>query len=85
MILHGFPKTLPIWPAPRYHTLLQRLEIQIRFAAGLPTDLEAPEIMQNQIQAMRDAYDSVWDQLGESFDANTTIQLSWTDINRHPI
>ncbi|KAE9970520.1 hypothetical protein BLS_004873 [Venturia inaequalis] len=83
MILHGFPKTLPIWPAPRYHTLLQRLEIQIRFAAGLPTDLEAPEIMQNQIQAMRDAYDSVWDQLDIHFKfmegdlADLTFTMAW--------
>ncbi|QDS72624.1 hypothetical protein FKW77_002202 [Venturia effusa] len=67
VILYGFPKTLPIWPAPRYHSLLRRLEVQVRFTAGRPHDLEAPEIMQNQIQAMRDAYDGVWDGLDIHF------------------
>jgi hypothetical protein len=65
--LHGFPHSLPIWPAPCYHFLLKRLRIGISFTAGLPTDLEAPEIMRKQIQSMRDAYDIIWDDLGKSF------------------
>jgi hypothetical protein len=64
--LYGFPQSLPIWPVPHYHPLLKSLKVEISFTGGSPTDLEAPEIMQKQIQSMRDAYDSVWDDLGKS-------------------
>jgi hypothetical protein len=62
--LAGFPKLLPIWPTPTYHECLRKLYIKIAFTGGLPADIEAPEFLRSQIHSMREAYDSIWDDLG---------------------
>jgi len=63
ILLAGFPP-IAIWPAPRYHPFLKRLWIKFDFKAGKPTDLEGPSLLQKSMKAMREAYDSVWDDLG---------------------
>jgi hypothetical protein len=81
--LYGFPPRLAIWPAASYHQWLRKLHIQISFTPGSPIDFEAPSFLQNDIQAMRRAYDACWDDLEITYDLregnahSLTFTMAW--------
>ena len=49
-----------VWPAKSYHQYLSALHIRIGFNSAEDQDLNVPPIFEQQIQAMRDAYDEAW-------------------------
>jgi hypothetical protein len=65
IVLAGFPRHLPIWPTPAYFPHLKKLHIKFNFRSGDPTAFEGPEMHCRGIQAMRKAYDDIWDELGK--------------------
>jgi hypothetical protein len=55
-----------IWPPRFYHEYLQSLHIEIDFNGGEDYEFNPPPIFEEQIQAMRDAFDEPWNDLGKS-------------------